>query len=105
MVENLPTSTEDTGLIPGSGRTPAEENGNPLLYSCLGKPTDRGAWCAAIHGVAKSQTRLSDEQHSLQSHFISLCEKIETMLKAGHGNSKVHGFLHIYPGICFSMME
>ena len=41
------------GLIPGSGRSPGEENGNPLQYSCLGNPMDRGAWWAIVHGIAK----------------------------------------------------
>ena len=44
----------DTGLIPGLGRSPAEGNGNPLQHSCLENPTDRGAWWASVHGVAKS---------------------------------------------------
>ena len=56
-----PASNEgDLGLIPGSGRSPGEGNGNPLQYSCLKNPMDRGAWGATVHGVAKSQTRLSD---------------------------------------------
>ena len=46
----------DPGLIPGSGRSPGEENNNPLQYSCLENPTDRGAWQAIVHGVAKSWT-------------------------------------------------
>ena len=50
----------DWGLIPESGRSPGEGNGNPLQYSCLENPMDRGAWRATVHGVAKSQTRLSD---------------------------------------------
>ena len=50
----------DPGSIPGSGRSPGEGNGNPLQYSCLENPTDGGAWWATVHGVAKSQTRLSD---------------------------------------------
>ena len=45
------------GWIPGSGRSPAG-HGNPLWYSCLGEPTDRGACQATVHGVANSQTRL-----------------------------------------------
>ena len=40
----------DLGLIPGSGRSPGEGNGNPLQYSCLGNPMDRGAWRAPVHG-------------------------------------------------------
>ena len=50
----------DMGLIPGSGRFSGEGNGNSLQYSCLGNPIDRGACWATVHGVAKSQTRLSD---------------------------------------------
>ena len=48
----------DPGLIPGSGRSPGEGNGNPLQYSSLGNPMDRGAWWATVHGVTKSWTRL-----------------------------------------------
>ena len=48
----------DTGSIPGWGRTPGGGHGNPLQYSCLGNPRDRGAWWATVHRVAKSRTRL-----------------------------------------------
>ena len=48
----------DAVSIPGSERSPGGENGNPLQYSCLGNPMDRGAWWATVHGVAKSQTQL-----------------------------------------------
>ena len=44
----------DPGSIPGLGRSPGEGNGNPLQYSCLGNPMDRGAWQATVHGVPKS---------------------------------------------------
>ena len=50
----------DPGSIPGSERSPGEGNGNPLQYSCLENPMDWGAWEATAHGVAKSQTLLSD---------------------------------------------
>ena len=50
----------DPGLIPGSGRSLGEGNGNPLQYSCLGNPMDRGAWQATVHGSQKSQTQLSN---------------------------------------------
>ena len=50
----------DSGLIPGSGRSPGGGNGNPLQYSCLENPVDRGAQRNIVHGVAKSRTRLSD---------------------------------------------
>ena len=46
-------SVGDPSLIPGSGRSPGEGNGNPLQYSCLGNPTDGGAWWAIVHGIAK----------------------------------------------------
>ena len=46
----------EPGSIPGSGRSPGEGNGNPLQYSCLGNPMDRGAWWAIDHGVAKIRT-------------------------------------------------
>ena len=49
----------DVGLIPGSGSSPGEGNGNPLRYSCLENSMDRGAWRAIVHGVAKSQTQLT----------------------------------------------
>ena len=53
-------NTEDLGSIPGSGRSPGEGNGNPLQYSCLENSMDGEAWWATVHGVAKSQTWLSD---------------------------------------------
>ena len=49
----------DTGLIPGLGRSPGGGNGKPLQYSCLENPMDRGALQATVHGVTRSQTRLS----------------------------------------------
>ena len=50
----------DVGLLSGLGRSPGEANGNPLQYSCLENPMDRGPWRATVHGVAKSRKRLSD---------------------------------------------
>ena len=49
-------NVEDLDSIPGPGRSPEEGNGNPLQYSCLENPMDRGAWQASVHGVAKSWT-------------------------------------------------
>ena len=54
VVKNPPANAGDTGLIPGSGRFPGEENGNPRQYSCLENPMDRGAWGAIVHGDAQS---------------------------------------------------
>ena len=59
MVENLPASAGDTGSIPGSGRSPGEGSDNPLQSFCLGNSMDRGAWRAAVQGVAKSWIQLS----------------------------------------------
>ena len=50
----------DMGIIPGSGRSPKEGNGNPLHYSCLENPMDRGAWQTTVHGIPKSPIWLSD---------------------------------------------
>ena len=55
MVKYPPANAGDTGLIPRSGRSLGEGNGNPLQYSCLGNPMDRGAWWATVHGVTKNQ--------------------------------------------------
>ena len=63
MAKNSPAKTRDAGLIPGLGRSPGEENGNPLQYSCLGNPMNRGAWWATVHGVAKG----SDTTEQLNS--------------------------------------
>ena len=64
MVKNLPANAgdkRDAGSIPGLGRSPEEGNGNPLWYSCLGNPTDRGAWqVLKSMGSQKSQTQLSN---------------------------------------------
>ena len=59
-------SAKDPGLTPGLARSPGEGKCNPLQYSCLKTPMDRGAWWATVHGVTKSQTRLRD------FHFLSL---------------------------------
>ena len=59
MVESA-CSAGDLGLIPGSGRSPGEGNGNPLQYSCLENPMDGGALQAKVHGFTKSRTQLSD---------------------------------------------
>ena len=53
MVKNPLVNTGDMGLIPGSGRSPGEGNGNPFQYFCLGNPMDRGAWQATVHEVTK----------------------------------------------------
>ena len=64
MVKNPPVNSGDTGLIPGSGRSPAGGNGNPSQYSCLGDTMDRGTWQATVAWGCKSQTQLTDQTTS-----------------------------------------
>ena len=69
VVKNPPDNAgdiRDVGLIPKLGRFPEEGNGNPLQYSCLENPMDRGGWQAIVHGVAKSWTQL--KQLSTHTH-------------------------------------
>ena len=66
MGKNLPAyagDTGDMGLICGLGRSPGAENDNPLKYSCLENFMNSRVWLATVHGVAKSQTRLSTYMH------------------------------------------
>ena len=62
MVKDLPAKAGDAGLIPGSGRSPGEGNGNPHQYSCLENSNDRGAWWAIVHGVTRVGHDLATEQ-------------------------------------------
>ena len=59
-VKNPPSKAGVVGLSPGLRRSPGVGNGNPLKYSCLGNPTDRGAWWATVHEMARRQLQLSD---------------------------------------------
>ena len=75
VVKNLPANSrdiKDTGSIPGPGRTPGGGHSNPLQYSWLENPMDRGAWWATIHRVTKSQTQLK----RLSTHAILQCRQI-----------------------------
>ena len=67
VVKNPPANagdTRDSGLIPGMGQFPGGGNGNPLQYSCLGNPMDRGDWWATVHGVAESGTAEHTHTHT-----------------------------------------
>ena len=75
MVKNpLPANAGHANLIPGSGRSPGEGNGNPLQCSCLGNSMNRGAWWATVHGVTKGQDRmlLTEQQHMISRDIVSL---------------------------------
>ena len=79
VVKNPPASAgdvRDVNLIPGSGRCLGEGHGNPFQYFCLENPMDGGAWWAAVHGVAKSRTRLSD--FTFTFHFHALEKEMAT---------------------------
>ena len=69
VVKNPPANAGDSGSIPGSGRSLGEGNGNPLQYSCLENPTERGAWQATVHGVAKQ----SDTAQQLNNNNNHIC--------------------------------
>ena len=67
VVKNPPANagdTRDMDLIPGSGRSPGGRNGNPIQYTCLENPMDRGGWWGAVHGVAESGTTEHDHTHT-----------------------------------------
>ena len=84
MVKNSPASTGDTGdvgSIPGLGRYPEVENGNPFQYSCLENSIDRGAWQVPVHGVKKSQTQLS-------MHACTFSVSLEQPLNPVHKTQK-----------------
>ena len=74
VVKNPPANAggiRDTGLIPGLGRFPGRENGNPLQYPCLENPKDRGDWWATVHRVLKSLTQLSQPStHTCYIHRL-----------------------------------
>ena len=72
-VKNPPARQEthrDAGLIPGSGRSPGEENGNPLQYSCQQNPMDRGTWWATVHRVTKSRTWLKRPSMHIYLYYL-----------------------------------
>ena len=69
MVKNPPANAGDVGSILGSRISPGEGNENPLQYSCLGNPMDKGAWWAKVHGVSKSQTRLKNNNENYITHL------------------------------------
>ena len=72
MVKESAYNAGDLGSIPGLGRAPGEGNSNPFQYSCLENPMDGGTCQATVHGVAKSQTRLSDFTYKCSSGYMIL---------------------------------
>ena len=80
-------------MLPGSGRPPGGGNGNPLQYSGLENPMDRGAWRSTVHGVAQSGTRLSD------SHFMSSLGQRASHHVTGSVEAKFSPALSPGPGV------
>ena len=81
MVKNSPANVGDArnvGTIPGSERSPGGGNGNPLQYSCLETPMGRGAWRAAVHGVAESATTESTYRQHRGSRRYRLISRVST---------------------------
>ena len=71
VVKNLPANAGDSGLFPGSGRSPGGRNGNPLQYFCLENPMDREARQALVHGIAK-ESDTTEQLHFTSLHFTSV---------------------------------
>ena len=71
MVKNPPANAGDVGSIAGPGKSSGEGNGNPLWYSCLGNPTDRGAWQATVHGLQRVRHDLATkpQQKACFQHY------------------------------------
>jgi len=81
VVKNPPANAGDTGSIPGWERSPGGEHGNPLQYSCLGSPMDRGAWRATVHGIAKGQTQLNQLRMQAKSDYGDGCKDLYIVVK------------------------
>ena len=100
VVKNPPASSgdaEDVDLIPGSGRPPGEENGNPLQYSCLGNLIDRGAWQATVHGGHKvsDTTELLNNNIKYQNEInYLLCSHVKGYLEDSANNHSMIKFYH-----------
>ena len=77
VVKNPPANAGDVDSMPGSGRAPGEGKGNPLQYSCLGNPMERGAWWATVHGVAKSRTRLKNNSSHTYDFLKVICSSAQ----------------------------
>ena len=92
-------NVEDLGSVPGSGRSPGEGNGSPLQYSCLENPMDGGIWLTTVHGVAKSQTPLSDFAFTIISKVLRYQDRGQSSLQPVEWETKItrHQKLHVVP--------
>ena len=109
-VKSLPATAGDAvdvGSIPGLGRSPSGKQGSPLQYSCLGNPTDRGAWRATVQGVSKSWTRLSDYQFHFQMLFRAQRSNFNRKRKAKESrklNLKTRPIMKLRMSIFFTVL-
>ena len=95
MIKNLPANAEDAryaGSVSGSGTSPAEGNGNPLQYSCLENPMDRGGWQSTVHGgrtesdtTERLSPHISDSSEGFRKWFLVL----NTVFSGSRGNSDI----------------
>ena len=84
---NPPANTEVEDSLPESGRSPGEGNGNPLQYSCLGNPMDRGAWRATVHGIAKELDMRQQLNHKINVNLHLLPKLVENFISGPHLHS------------------
>ena len=100
VVKNLPVNAGDRrnwDSIPGSERSPEADHGNPLQYSCLEKPRDRGAWWATVHGVSKSQTWLKQLNTPTHTHTHTRTHTHTQTNKEPGGSQRVrHDWVHTH---------
>ena len=97
VIKNLLANAEDTGSIPGSGRSPGDENDNPLQNLCLENPMDRRTWQAAVHGVAKE----SDMTEQLSIHVcVYICIYIHIYVY-----THIHTYMYIHTHVCVCVYE
>ena len=87
VIKNLSANAgdrRDMGSTPGSGRSPGGRLGDPLQYSCLENPIDRGAWLATVHRIAKSRTQLKQlSTHAQMSKLFVKCQIVNILISVG----------------------
>ena len=86
VVKNLPVNAGDMNSIPESGRSPGEWNGNPVQYSCMGNPIDRGAWWATVHKESGTTERLNSNSKNVTNKNCELHDSVSTTLQTPTGD-------------------